>query len=382
MIQEVTERFRSNYNEAPMVVTRAPGRVEVIGNHTDYNEGYVLSCAIDREIYIAAGISQSGNCEFCSTDFPGMVSVSSCTSQNENGWVNYPLGVYRVFEELGYPVSPIRMAVHGNIPMGAGLSSSAALEVGTALALCRLFSISIEPREMAKLCQKAENEFVGTKCGLLDQFSSLFGKANNLLFIDFRTLEHDTIPLPDSHVILAVATSGVTHSLVESAYNDRRRECFEAASFFHFKDKNINMLRDVSMPLLLEAEKELDPIVFKRALHVVGENDRVLEAMSLLKSGAMTDFGSLLYQSHESSKTNFENSCPELDILVENARHIDTVYGSRLTGGGFGGATLSFLQGGAQDVFKDTIVPAYKEKTGHTATVHFARIADGAQIIS
>ncbi|MBN1130535.1 MAG: galactokinase [Chitinispirillaceae bacterium] len=378
----VENRLREQFQTGAGVVSRAPGRVEVLGNHTDYNEGVVLSAAIDKEVWIAAAQSPSSRCSFVSTLFDEpVVTEEIAPEKGANAWVNYPLGVYSVLKEQGYPVSPVALAIHSTVPLGAGVSSSAALEVATALALCRLFNLTIDPRDLAKICQKAENNFVGANCGLLDQFSSLFGKAGHLLFTDFRSLEHETISMAKNDITLAITLSGVTHSLVAGEYNSRRRECNRAAAFFAAKDPAVKALRDVSMQQLIAAQGELDAQSYKRALHVVGEDERVFAGMNHLKQGDITAFGRLLSESHESSMTNFENSCPELDILVDIAHTIDGVYGARLTGGGFGGAMLAMIQNDACAVFEETVVRQYKERTGRDTTVHFAKIADGAGIV-
>jgi len=378
----VTKHFQNFFRTAPTVCSRAPGRVEVLGNHTDYNEGVVLSAAIDREVWVAASKSASRECSLTSCLFPESVIVQDIKPfKGRNSWVNYPLGVYRMLLDRGFPVAPFNLAIHSSVPLGAGVSSSAALEVATALALCGLFDFQIDPTELAKICQKAENNFVGANCGLLDQFSSIFGKAGHLLFSDFRSLHHDTIPIAGD-ITLAITLSDVVHSLVAGEYNSRRRECFEAAKFFNRNNPNIKMLRDVSMTQLQSARAELDQQLFKRALHVVGEDERVFSAIELIKRGSMTEFGSLLYLSHDSSIHNFENSCKELDILVDIAKSIDGVYGARLTGGGFGGATLTVLKTEVRDKFGDTITREYKKRTGRNPTVHFAQIADGASLVN
>ena len=379
----VIAQLKNVFSVAPAVIARAPGRVEVLGNHTDYNEGVVLSAAIDREVWIAIAKSPSRECRLTSTQFNDPVVLSDIAPQKGNSaWVNYPLGVYSVLKELGYPVSPFIMAIHSTVPLGAGVSSSAAIEIGTALALCGLFNLTIDPTETAKICQRAENSFVGANCGLLDQFSSMFGKAGHLLFTDFRSLDHETISMAGSDVTLAITLSGVTHALVAGEYNSRRLECAEAAKFFAAADPKATTLRDVTMQQLLAAKAKLDPLFFKRAMHVVGEDERVFAGMELLKKGDIAAFGKLLCQSHESSMHNFENSCKELDILVTIAKSIDGVFGARLTGGGFGGAMLSMMRNDAKQRFEDTVKKEYKKQTGRDTTVHFAKIADGASIES
>ena len=378
--ESVLRCFETAFGGKASVCARAPGRVEVLGNHTDYNEGFTLSCAIDKEVCVAVE-KTGGALELTSTSFPQVVKIQDVEPQKENAWVNYPLGVYKILKDRGYPVGPFKIAISSSVPLGAGLSSSAALEVAAGMAFSALFGFSIEPTELAKVCQKAENSFVGANCGLLDQFSSIFGKKNHVLFIEYRHLEHDIIPIGDPNLTLAVTISGVSHSLVASAYNDRRKECFGAAEYFHKQTPQKTTLRDVSMDELLAAKGKLDPLFLKRAMHPVGEDERVKKGMELLKTGDMKAFGALLYESHESSKVNFENSCKELDILVEIAKTVPGVYGSRLTGGGFGGATLTFLRSDARESFEKTIMEQYKARTGRAAVVHFASIADGASVL-
>jgi galactokinase len=331
---------------------------------------------------VAAGKSSKPDTfELTSTHFSQVVKIKEVVPQRENSWVNYPLGVYKVLKDMGYPVSSFKIAIDSSVPLGAGLSSSAALEVAVGLALSSLFEFKIEPANLAKVCQKAENSFVGANCGLLDQFSSIFGKQNHVLFIEYRNLEHETVPIDDPDLTLAVTISGVSHSLVASAYNDRRKECFGAAEYFHSIDPSIKTLRDVTMAQLLAAKGKLDPLFLKRAMHPVGEDERVKKGIALLKQGDMKAFGQLLYESHESSKVNFENSCKELDILVDIAKTVPGVFGSRLTGGGFGGATLTFLHNDARERFEETIMKEYAQQTGRQAIVHFATIAEGACLV-
>ncbi|MBD3322435.1 MAG: galactokinase, partial [Chitinivibrionales bacterium] len=324
--------YSGRFGAEPAAVTRAPGRVELLGNHTDYNNGFVLSAAIDRYVYAAAGPARTKNTfEFFSTRFSSVIALTEAIPQQGNAWVNYPLGVYGVMKDAGLPVGPFTLAISGTVPMGAGLSSSAALEVASGLALARTFGFDVDPVEMALLCRKAENAFCGAECGLLDQFSVLFGKKNHALFIDFRSLDHTAVPVDNPDMLLAITTSGVTHAVSDSAYNDRRTECAKAAEFFSKRNRLVSSLRDVSQDMLESARGEMDDILFRRAAHVVGENDRVLKGIALLQEGNLGLFGELLYESHESSRTDFENSCPELDALVDCARSISGVYGARLT---------------------------------------------------
>ncbi|MBD3314633.1 MAG: galactokinase [Chitinivibrionales bacterium] len=378
----VKQNFLNAFGESPSVVSRAPGRVEVLGNHTDYNEGYVLSFAVDKGVWAACGGSTTEQIKLLSSHYgDSPITLHETVPQKENPWTNYPLGVYAVLRDNGFPVRPFNMAVYGNVPLGAGLSSSAALEVACGIALTTLFDFQVEPAELAKHCQRAEHTFAGTHCGLLDQFSSIFGKKDHVLFIDFRSLDHQTIPLPSHNLCVAVTTSGISHSLVESAYNERREECARAATFFSRSDPSVRTLRDISPERLMSAKGALDDTAYRRALHIVGENERVLNGIQLLRQGDLVQFGKLLHQSHESSRVNFENSCPELDTLVDIAGMIEGVYGSRLTGGGFGGATLSLLDWESREEFEAKIREKYTAKTGAEANVYFASVDDGARVV-
>jgi len=379
--KKVIELFQGTYNCAPTVLARAPGRVEVLGNHTDYNEGFVISCAINREIYVAAGPGQGKESEFISDSFPEKSTVSLDNNRKSNHWTDYPFGVCREFEKkTAVSAIPFRFAMCGNIPPGAGLSSSAALEVATALALTVLYDKTISRQELATLCQQAENDFVGMKCGLLDQFSSLFGKKDHLLFIDFRTLDHELIPLPSPPPSLVIAASGVSHSLVDSAYNQRREDCFTVADFFNEKSGGVSTLRDISTVQLQAEKAHLPKTAYHRALHITGENERVVLAKKFLQDNDLKSFGSLLYSSHQSSIENFENSCPELNELVQIAREDSRVLGSRLTGGGFGGATVTLLPQPVLSQFCNTLQMRYEKVTGLKTTIYPAQANDGASI--
>lgn len=381
IVSKAIELFRTAYGTAPTAVARAPGRVEVLGNHTDYNEGFVLSCAIDRDIVVALSPSDDNRFQFVSTHYPEPITTGELQPLRDAAWANYPLGVCAMIRERGLECPPFRIAVHGNIPLGAGLSSSAALEVATGVGLRALYGLGFSDEDLARIGQKAENEFAGAQCGLLDQFSSLFGRCDQLLFIDFRTLEHCTIPLPRGNLALVLTMSGVTHSLAASAYNDRRAECARAAAHFAGRDSTVKTLRDIGSDTLVGARDQLDPVVYRRALHIVGEDERVLRGRSLLDGGDLDGFGRLLYESHHSSKENFENSCPELDQLVDIAGRVDGVFGSRLTGGGFGGATLALLPEQARERFTATVREHYRTPDGAPPETYAAKIADGAGVV-
>lgn len=357
-----------------MQTSYAPGRVELLGNHTDYNEGVVLSAAIDRGVTLTGERTGSSRVALCSAALGKNfeADANALTPSKDHEWANYLLGVLDVFQKNGLPVSGFSAAIESNLPLGAGLSSSAALEVSTAVLLQKLFGLNLDRLQIAKMCRRAENEFVGVNCGLLDQASSAFGKAGHAIFLDCRHETVETIPFPDG-VELLITQCGVPHRLAGGEYNERRLQCFDAASRLGAK-----ALRDVSSAHLEAGKASLPELSGLRAAHVVGENERVLSGIDFLKSGNVKAFGALMFDSHESSRVNFHNSTPELDTLVDIVRGLPGVLGSRLTGGGFGGATVTLLERDSAQSVAETLVAKYRELTGHTAKTHLCEIADGA----
>jgi galactokinase len=358
-----------------MQTSYAPGRVELLGNHTDYNEGVVLSAAIDRGITLTGESTHSSRILLCDTTF-GLSfegDASSLVPNKEHEWVNYLLGVVDVFQKSGLAVGGFSAQIKSNLPLGAGLSSSAALEVSTAMLLQKLFGLNLDRLQIAKLCRRAENEFVGVNCGLLDQASSAFGKKGHAIFLDCRAETVETIPFPDG-VELLITQCGVPHRLSGGEYNERRLQCFDAATRL-----GATALRDVTSTQLEAGKSALPELSYRRATHVVGENERVLRGIEFLKSGNVKGFGELMFASHDSSRHNFENSTPELDALVEIARGLPGVLGSRLTGGGFGGATVTLIERDQAKAITDALVSKYQAQTGHTPIAHLCEIADGAR---
>ncbi len=353
----------------------APGRVELLGNHTDYNDGYVLSAAIDRGVTMKGSSANDRGIYFNDTTFnvSTRANLDSIERSEAEPWANYPLGVVDCFLKAGFPIKGFTAELSSNLPLGAGLSSSAALEVATATLLTRLFDIRIAPIELAKLCRKAENEFVGVNCGLLDQVSSVFGRKNHVIFLDCRNETVKTFPFPDS-VELLITHSGVKHALVGGEYNERRAQCFEAARIL-----GVPALRDASSAQLNAARDTMPDLAFRRAAHVVGENERVQHGLQFLQKGDAKAFGDLMFESHESSRVNFENSTQELDALVDIARREPGVLGSRLTGGGFGGATVSLIERNTADTVAASITKKYRERTGNTCQTYLCEVADGAR---
>ena len=356
-------------------MSHAPGRVELLGNHTDYNEGVVLSAAIDHGVTVHGGARGDGRVVLTSLALEKRVDVplDDFGRQAEESWANYALGVVRVFADRGYRLGGFSMEIVSDLPIGAGLSSSAAFEVATATFLKKAFRLEIEPLQLAKLCRQAENEFVGVNCGLLDQVSSVFGKKNCAIFLDCRNETVETVAFPDDLALL-ITHSGVKHALVGGEYNERREQCFGAA-----KKLGARALRDVTSGELEESRGKLTNLEYRRAAHVVGEIERVNQGIEFLRTANAKGFGDLMFTSHESSRTNFENSTPQLDALVSIAQEEEGVYGSRLTGGGFGGATVSLVKGGEARRIAASFEKKYLEKTGIECKTYLCEIDDGAR---
>jgi len=327
------------------LTTYAPGRAELLGNHTDYNEGYVLALAVDRGTTITGHARSDRQIKIHSREMAKTetIALDKLAAEKVSPWSRYTLGVVDQFRRNELPIEGFEAEISGNLPLGAGLSSSASLENATVLFLAKLFGAKLDPMQMARISQKAEHDFVGVRCGLLDQIASLMSKAHHATFIDCRTMEVGHVPL-DGKVSVIIANSNVKHALVGGEYNERRSDCEAAA-----RALGVSFLRDATTEMLKARKSELADRIYHRALHITGENERVLAGTSALRQGDLARFGELMYASHESSRVNFENSCPELDHLVVTARSTPGVYGARLSGGGFGGATINLVEAGREE---------------------------------
>ena len=362
----------------------SPGRVNLIGEHTDYNGGHVFPCALTIGTYGAARRRNDRLIHFYSMNLDrfGVVEVSldDLSFNSKYNWANYPLGVVWAFAEKGYTLDcGFDMVIWGNIPNGSGLSSSASLEVLTGVILTDLFDISsLSMTDLALIGQYSENNFNGCNCGIMDQFAVAMGKKDNAIFLDTSTLKFEYAPIELEDAKIIITNSKVKHSLVDSAYNDRRQECADALAALQ-KDLDIESLGELS-PEEFEANKGLitDPVQLKRAKHAVYENQRTIDAVASLRAGDIVRFGELMNQSHISLRDDYAVSCEEIDILVDLAWKIPGVIGSRITGGGFGGCTVSIVKNDSVDTFIESIGKAYKEKVGHEAEFYTVQIGDGA----
>ncbi len=384
LILKLRRRHRGHFGLEPAVVSYAPGRVEILGNHTDYNEGFVLSAAIDAGI--AFGLNPSGTPEstLFASDFDESVRFPAGHPgrTDKERWSNYARGVYSLMRvKYGFEPQGFLATQLGDIPIGSGLSSSAALDIASGLAFAAFHGLAPDKIDLARIGQKAEHEYAGVNCGLLDQISSLFGQAHGLVFTDFRTLQVKSVLLPPGYAFL-VANTAVKHALVDSEYNERRRRCEEAAAYFaRVLGPRVKTLRDVSWDDLERHRGSLDPAVWNRAAHPIGEDERVLKGVDLLHMGDAAGFGRLMFESHRSSQIYFQNSCPELDTLVEAAHATPGVLGARLSGGGFGGSIVALIEEARAESVARALAAAYEKAHGHVIEPRVVVPSAGARLI-
>ena len=385
-MQDLKKQFAEIFGDGDGIRTFfAPGRVNLIGEHTDYNGGHVLPCALSFGTYLLARKREDGKLRFYSLNFSDMGIVEWKTDEleyrKEAGWTNYPAGVAWALQGRGFRIQGgLDVLVWGDIPAGAGLSSSASLEVVTGLALKEMFGFSeLTMTDLALIGQYAENNFNGMNCGIMDQFAVAMGRKNRAIFLDTSTLDYQYVNVELKHARIVITNSMVKHSLVDSGYNARRRESETALH-------DLQQVADIrSLGELTEEEFEklkdavADSVCRKRARHAVYENRRTIRAVEALNAGRIEEFGKLMNESHISLRDDYEVSCEEVDALVECAWGIPGVIGSRITGGGFGGCTVSIVENDAVEQFRETVIRKYREKTGLTAEIYVADIGDGAR---
>ena len=388
MAEQILEKFKELYgSEGDIRIYFAPGRVNLIGEHTDYNGGHVFPCALTIGTYGVVRNREDRKLRFYSMNFEkaGMIetSLDDLVPEKEAGWTNYPKGVMWAFEKRGFKLTHgMDILVYGNIPNGSGLSSSASLEVLTGLIIKDTFGFDTSMVDIALIGQDSENNFNGCNCGIMDQFASAMGRKNHAIFLDTNTLKFEYAPVVLENAKIVITNSKVKHSLVNSAYNDRRNECETALKELQ-KEVDIQTLGDLTEEEF-EAHKSAikDETRRKRAKHAVYENQRTIRAVAALQAGDVKLFGELMNASHVSLRDDYEVSCEEIDILVNLAWQLPGVIGSRITGGGFGGCTVSIVENEAVDTFIETIGKAYKEKVGHEAEFYVVDIGDGAYKIA
>lgn len=383
MSKETVDFFVRSFGHPPSCLAKAPGRLEILGNHTDYNEGFVLSAAVGQATEFAIKAVPGRICRLISDIDNKFVEFNLDETENKSGertWVNYIKGVICEIRKRGKKIGAFEAAVRSSVPLSAGMSSSAALEISAGFAFKETFEINLPLNDWARVGQGSENNYIGVKTGLLDQLSSIFGKKNSLILLDFRKVEViKTAPVPEGYVFV-VANTMIKHDLLTSDYNQRRESCERAVAGLKKKFHKIRTLRDVSMEMLEDGKSLVSHQDYMRALHIVGENRRVMMAVEALENRRIEELGKLLFESHQSSKANFENSCPELDYLVELAASIPGCVGARLSGGGFGGISIHLVKNAEAEKYCERLKTAYRMRTKKELETIICGIGDGASV--
>jgi galactokinase len=376
------QRFEAVFHHPPAVLASAPGRINLIGEHTDYNDGFVLPAAIDRRVTVTARTTSDGMLAAHAAMFGESASIplAELRPGTSYRWLDYCAGVLARLRSRGITIPGIQLHIEGNVPLGAGLSSSAALEVATARAVLAATGSELPPSEIALLCQKAEHTFAGVQCGIMDQFISVLGQRDHALFIDCRSLAYERVPIP-AGVRFVVCDTGVTRELASSAYNERRDACHKGVQAIARRYPHVNALRDVTSVMVEDFRSHLDPVVYRRCRHVVTENERVLQSVRSLRNGDRSEFGKLMYQSHLSLKNDYEVSCRELDAVVDICAEEDGVFGARMTGAGFGGCAIAMVETEHAQRVASRLAEEYPAATGRTPTIYICAIEDGATAI-
>jgi galactokinase len=378
LITLIYNTFVKTFNTKPILVS-APGRINIIGEHTDYNDGFVLPAAIDKGIFAAIGISERDVCSVIALDVEESFQF---TLQNINpiksgGWQNYVLGVVVEIQKKGGVLSPFNIVFGGDIPHGAGLSSSAALENSIVFGLNEIYDLKLTKNEMILISQQAEHNYVGVKCGIMDQYASMFGIKDGALLIDCKTITSEAIKIDFKEYQIVLVNTNVKHSLVDAAYNERRNVCEKVASLL-----NVTALREATEESLNAVKHLLKQNEFQKALYVIQENERVLKAAQMIKEHRLDELGKLLFEAHNGAQHQFEISCDELDYLVDYAKKNEHVIGARMMGGGFGGCTINLVKKTHILEFEEEIKTFYKQQFGIDSSVYFINLANGVQLIS
>jgi galactokinase len=378
----VKEKFARVFGRAPSLTVRSPGRVNLIGEHTDYNNGFVLPAAIDKAIYMSVDQRNDDEIHLFSFDL-GQSFISDIKKVAVSGlhWPDYILGVVAQILSQGHRIRGFNCTFGGDIPQGAGMSSSAALECATAFALNRLFGLDMDPLTMVKLSQKAENDFVGLQSGIMDQFASMFGCRDHVIRLDCQSLDYTYFPFRLDGVRIVLLDTHVKHSLASSEYNTRREQCDAGVGLIRLHHPEVQSLRDVTSGMLSAYVLPVDELIYRRCSYVIEEDQRSLAAAQDLQRNDLRAFGQKMYASHEGLSRKYEVSCPELDFLVEQVRGDAAVLGARMMGGGFGGCTINLVKEEAIDGLVARITPLYREAMGKELSAYVARIENGTSIL-
>lgn len=383
MQADLQKEFRDRFQKEPAHIFFCPGRVNLIGEHIDYNGGKVMPCAISPGTWLAIGKNTEKRFRFQSLNFSETadLQIQSCYSKSGKAWFNYPLGVIDQFCRADHSLSGLDMLFYGNLPIAAGLSSSASIEMVTAFALNQLFQLGVEKKELALLCKRVENEFIGVNSGIMDQFAVAMGKKDRAILLNCDTLEFEYLPVNTGDHILVIINSNKQRTLADSKYNERFAECGAALKLLKREIKAENLC-DIDLPTFKSHQHLLtDPVLQKRALHVISENERVTDAATALKAGQLKRFGELLYASHQSLKDLYEVSGKELDTIVDFCKRYDGCLGARMTGAGFGGCAIALIKQDRLDEFPTELSGYYKNEVGYEPEVFASEIGDGVREI-
>jgi galactokinase len=387
--KSTTEFLRAEFEDAfpasaqhRIYVSRAPGRVNLIGEHTDYNEGFVMPGAIAFDTRVACAANDSGRLAMRSLQFKegATFSIDDLAPSRRQDWTDYVRSVQIELSRMGHEINGADLLIDGRVPMSAGLSSSAALEVATALALLQTSGGRLAAIDLARLCQRAENEFAGAQCGIMDQFASVSGRSGHAILLDCRSLQMSYVALPE-HVEIVICNTMVKHSIAAGEYNQRRTECEQCAKYFRSLGLEIASLRDLREEDFRQYGSGLGNVLGRRCRHVITENSRVVRVASALENKDLETVGRLMYESHASLRDDYEVSCPELNLMVDLAKSVRGVYGSRMTGGGFGGCTVSLVERESVERFKSEIAGKYEDATRNCPEIYVTTLVDGAGIV-
>lgn len=380
--ETISSLYKEQYQAEPQLVAVAPGRINIIGEHTDYNDGFVLPAAIAQHTVVAVSKREDQIISLYSVLFKEEFTISlSELKPQKHSWVNYILGVVDQLVKKGCAISGFNMAVDGNVPLGAGLSSSASVECATAVALNQLFQLDLSKQELTQIAQLAEHTYAGVKCGIMDQFASMFGKENHVVRLDCKDLSYQYFPLELGDYALLLLNTNVKHSLASSAYNNRRAACEKAVEIIKAQYPEVTSLRDVTFSMLDELIKEQHPEIYPKAKYVVGEKLRVEGVCEALEAGDLAKVGALMVETHQGLSKDYEVSCNELDFLVDFIQPIPEVLGARVMGGGFGGCTINLVKKDYIDTLIEQIKPAYERKFHLELTPIKVSPAEGARIL-
>lgn len=377
-VEQIKENFQQLFGTEPLLV-RSPGRINIIGEHTDYNEGFVLPAAIDKAAYVAVAKRGDANIHLYSRSFNESYECSLTALFPRKTWTDYVLGVVDQLLMNGYNITGFNLVLDGDIIIGAGLSSSAAVECSVVYALNTLFELGLSKMEMVKLAQAAEHRFAGVKCGIMDQFASMFGKKGYAIQLDCRSLEYNYVPLHMEGIRVLLLNSNVSHSLASSEYNTRRAQCELGVNWVKAHHPEVISLRDVTPAMLAEHVLPKDALIYKRCKYVVEENLRLKSACNDLKNGDIQSLGKKMFLTHEALSKDYEVSCKEIDWLVEYVKHNDAVLGARMMGGGFGGCSINLVKEDAIDNLVEEISKKYKAATGLTLDAYVVQIENGTE---